>query len=97
MAAPPICATRAPDFWTPRLFLDELENLTRHLGIDSAYRVLGQSWGGMLGAEHAVTQPKGLRALVISDSPGLDGTVGAGGEQLREDLPPRCPGDAAAP
>ncbi len=52
------------DFWTPRLSLDELENLTRHLGISSSYHVLGLSWGGMLGAEHAVTPPKGLVALV---------------------------------
>jgi L-proline amide hydrolase len=57
------------DFWTVQLFLDELNNLLRHLGIAESYHVVGQSWGGMLGAEHGVTQPKGLRALVIADSP----------------------------
>ncbi len=53
------------------LFLDELNNLLRHLGIaESGYCVFGQSWGGMLGAEFAVvTQPAGLRALVIANSP----------------------------
>ncbi len=29
----------------------------------------GQSWGGMLGAEHAVLKPTGLKALVIANSP----------------------------
>ncbi len=57
------------DFWTVQLFLDELDSLLDHLGIRGAYHVLGQSWGGMLGAEHAVTQPKGLKSLTISDSP----------------------------
>jgi len=57
------------DFWTPRLFLDELENLVKQLGIADRYHVVGQSWGGMLGAEHGITRPKGLRALVIADSP----------------------------
>src|SRR5215471_15092910 len=79
---------KGADFWTPRLFLDELENLTRHLGIDSAYHVLGQSWGGMLGAEHAVTRPKGLRSLVISDSPASMELWVQEANRLREDLPP---------
>src|ERR1700690_833020 len=78
---------KGADFWTPRLFLDELENLTRHLGIDSAYHVLGQSWGGMLGAEHAVTRPKGLRALVISDSPASMELWVQEANRLRADLP----------
>ncbi len=43
------------DFWTVQLFLDELDSLLDHLGIRGAYHLLGQSWGGMLGAEHAVT------------------------------------------
>jgi len=79
---------KGPEFWTPRLFLDELENLTRHLGIDSAYHVLGQSWGGMLGGEYAVTRPKGLCALVISDSPASMELWVQEANKLREKLPP---------
>ncbi|QDC00830.1 proline iminopeptidase-family hydrolase [Mesorhizobium sp. 8] len=60
---------RGADFWTPQLFIDELENLVDHLGIRPAFHVLGQSWGGMLGAEYAVTHPKGLRSLTIANSP----------------------------
>ena len=60
---------KGPDFWTVELFLAELDNLLRHLGIEKRYHLLGQSWGGMLGAEHGVRRPAGLRSLVISDSP----------------------------
>jgi L-proline amide hydrolase len=60
---------RGADFWTVELFLDELDNLLASLGIGDDYHLLGQSWGGMLGAEHAVRQPAGLRSLVISNSP----------------------------
>jgi L-proline amide hydrolase len=60
---------KGADFWTVNLFLDELENLLEGLGIRDDYHLLGQSWGGMLGAEHAIRKPKGLRSLVISDSP----------------------------
>jgi L-proline amide hydrolase len=57
------------EFWTVDLFCRELEALLAHLGIDDRYHVLGQSWGGMLGMEHAVRRPPGLRALVIANSP----------------------------
>ena len=60
---------KGEDFWTVQLFLDELDNLLAHLGIAGAYHLLGQSWGGMLGSEHAIGQPKGLKSLVISNSP----------------------------
>src|ERR1700679_1290852 len=49
------------DFWTVDLFLEELENLVTRLGINERYHLLGQSWGGMLGAEHAIRQPAGLK------------------------------------
>jgi L-proline amide hydrolase len=62
-------ADRGADFWTVDLFLDELQNLLTTLGVDDRYHLLGQSWGGMLGAEHAIRQPPGLRALVLSNSP----------------------------
>ncbi|GAA3166230.1 proline iminopeptidase-family hydrolase [Planomonospora alba] len=66
-------STRLPDkgadFWTVRLFLDELDNLLRRLGIDDGYVLYGHSWGGMLAAEHAAGRPAGLRGLVIANSP----------------------------
>ena len=80
---------KGANFWTPRLFLDELENLLRHLKIDGRYHVLGQSWGGMLAAEHAVIQPKGLRALVIANSPASMELWVREANRLRDELPPQ--------
>jgi len=39
------------------------------LGVENDYGLLGQFWGGMLGACHAIRQPKGLHRLIIADSP----------------------------
>ncbi len=84
-------STRLPekgeDFWTVSLFLEELDCLLRHLGIQDRYAFLGQSWGGMLGAEHAVRRPGGLKALVIANSPANMKTWVAEANRLREDLP----------
>lgn len=79
---------RGAEFWTVDLFLAELDNLLAHLGIADAYAVLGQSWGGMLAAEHAVRRPPGLRALVIADSPASMRTWVAEANRLRDELPP---------
>jgi L-proline amide hydrolase len=57
------------DFWSVELFRQELNELLDHLGINRGYHVLGQSWGGMLGMEHAVEQPPGLRSLIVANSP----------------------------
>lgn len=84
-------STRLPDkgqdFWTVALFLEELDALLAHLGIQDRYAFLGQSWGGMLGAEHAVRQPHGLKALVIANSPANMRTWVAEANRLRADLP----------
>ncbi|KZV85752.1 proline-specific peptidase [Exidia glandulosa HHB12029] len=55
-------------FWTIQLFLDELENLIRGLGI-TEYDLLGHSWGAILASEHAVRQPPGLRRLILFSPP----------------------------
>ncbi|MEU8971046.1 proline iminopeptidase-family hydrolase [Streptomyces monashensis] len=60
---------RGPEFWTVELFLAELDNLLRQLGIADGYVLFGQSWGGLLVAEHAAARPAGLRGLVIANSP----------------------------
>jgi L-proline amide hydrolase len=78
---------RGGDFWTVALFLDELDNLLAHLGVAGRYQLLGQSWGGMLGAEHAVRRPAGLRALVISNSPASMALWVSEATRLRAQLP----------
>jgi L-proline amide hydrolase len=79
---------KGADFWTVALFVDELNSLLSHLGIDRAHHILGQSWGGMLGMEYAVTQPKGLRSLVIANSPPSMKLWVEEANRLREALPP---------
>lgn len=73
-------------FWHPSLFISELNNLVSALGI-TTFDLLGQSWGGMLGAQYATLRPKGLRKLVICDSPADMGTWVAVANQMRGLLP----------
>lgn len=78
---------KGPDFWTVSLFLEELDNLLKQIGIQDRYTYLGQSWGGILGAEHAVRRPAGLKALVIANSPANMRTWVAEANRLRLELP----------
>ena len=52
-----------------RFVMAELENLLEHLGIADNYDLLGQSWGGMFGAMCGIKGLKGMKRLVISNSP----------------------------
>ena len=79
---------RGPEFWTPELFLDELANLLRRLGISGNYVLFGQSWGGMVAARHAAGRPAGLRGLIIADAPASYRLWRAEMEVLRAALPP---------
>ncbi|MET0702044.1 MAG: proline iminopeptidase-family hydrolase [Mycobacterium sp.] len=74
------------DFWTPELFVDEFHTVREALGIDQ-YHLLGQSWGGMLGAEIAVLQPAGLASLSICNSPASMALWMAAAAELRAQLP----------
>lgn len=56
-----------PSLWTVELFLAELANVRDALGLDRVH-LLGQSWGGMLAQEYALTQPDGLVSLVLSST-----------------------------
>jgi L-proline amide hydrolase len=75
------------EFWTVELFLEELGALLTHLGIASDYHLFGQSWGGMLAAEHAVRQPEGLRSLILSNSLASSALWAQGATRLRAQLP----------
>jgi L-proline amide hydrolase len=62
---------RGADFWTVDLFVAELRNLLDALGLgleDGGYHLLGQSWGGFLAQEFALTRPRGLRAVVLANT-----------------------------
>jgi L-proline amide hydrolase len=75
------------EFWRPELFMEELELLTQHLGIANNYAIIGQSWGGMLGMQFAISQPVGLKALVVADSPASMAVWVSEANRLRDALP----------
>jgi L-proline amide hydrolase len=78
---------RGAEYWTPQLFVRELQNLVGALGIGS-HHVLGQSWGGFLAEEYALTQPPGLRSLVLADTAASWSDFADEASKLRADLPP---------
>jgi len=80
---------RGGDFWTIALFLAELDNLLAKLNIRDDYHLLGQSWGGMLAAEHAIRRPAGLRSLVLSNSPASMALWSSEAKILRSKMDPR--------
>lgn len=51
--------------WTLERSLEEVERVRSELGLQ-AFHLLGSSWGGLLAIEYALTQPAGLRSLVLS-------------------------------
>jgi proline-specific peptidase len=57
-----------PSLWKVPLFVEELGVLRRELGLARVH-ILGQSWGGMLAMEYALTQPAGLASIIVSNSP----------------------------
>jgi proline-specific peptidase len=57
-----------PGMWTTELFAEEVGALREALGLDRVH-LLGQSWGGMLAMQYALTQPTGLLSLIIESSP----------------------------
>lgn len=76
-----------PKSWTVQRFLDELDALLTGLSIAEDYVLFGQSWGGMLAAEHAVRRPAGLRGLILANSPASMWLWSAAAAELRAALP----------
>ncbi|KAL5497746.1 hypothetical protein ACEPAH_2677 [Sanghuangporus vaninii] len=84
--------SKAPSFWTPELFMEELANLLAGLGVSQKYDLLGHSWGGMLAAQFAATfhdrrVRAGLRRLVLSSAPASMALFERGCAELVEALP----------
>jgi L-proline amide hydrolase len=76
-----------PDMWTVDLYVEEVDVVRRALGLDRVH-ILGQSWGGMLGMEYALTRPEGLMSLIVADSPASMRQWVEEANRLREELPP---------
>ena len=76
-----------PEQWTVELYVEEVDAVRRALGLDRIH-LLGQSWGGMLAMEYALTQPAGLESLIIASSPASMIQWVEEANRLREELPP---------
>jgi len=59
-----------PTYWTLEFFVEELKQLIEQLGLEE-YHILGQSCGGMIAVEFALTRPQGLKSAILA-SPALD-------------------------
>jgi L-proline amide hydrolase len=75
------------DFWQVDIFVKEFHQLINHLGIADNFAINGHSWGGLLAAEIAITQPKGLKALILSSPLGDSDTWVAGVKELLAGMP----------
>ncbi|GAW21675.1 hypothetical protein ANO14919_111980 [Xylariales sp. No.14919] len=78
------------EFWSVKLFQDELDNLISHLGLRGrAFDVYGHSWGAMLAVEWAVASPysANLRRLIIANSLASMDAWRVGINVLRKKLP----------
>src|SRR5215207_4343312 len=76
-----------PALWTIERYVAETETVRQALGLGRVH-LLGQSWGGWLGIEYALTHPDALTTLILentaADMPHLVGELG----RLREALGP---------
>ncbi len=76
-----------PDFYDVDLFVEELTAVRAALGLERVH-LLGQSWGGMLAMQYALTRPAGLASIVVADSPADMRQWVAEANRLRSQLPP---------
>jgi proline-specific peptidase len=76
-----------PSLWTVELFVEELGTVRNALKLDECH-LLGQSWGGMLAMEYALTQPSGLVSLILASSLASLPQWIAEANRLRTELPP---------
>lgn len=75
-----------PEMWTVDLYVEEVDVVRQALGLDRIH-LLGQSWGGMLAMEYALTQPAGLESLTIASSPASMIQWVEEANRLRRELP----------
>jgi len=75
-----------PALLAPALFVAEIDAIREQLNLAEVF-IIGQSWGGMLAMEYALTQPRGLRGMVVADSPADMALWVSEANRLRRELP----------
>ena len=73
--------------WQVERFVEELATVRHELGLGRVH-LLGQSWGGMLAIEYALTHPLGLVSLILSNTASSVPMWIAELARLRAELPP---------
>ena len=76
-----------PSLWRVERFVEELGIVRRALALEEIH-LLGQSWGGMLAIEYALTQPQGLVSLILASTLSSMPLWVAEANRLRDELPP---------
>ncbi|MGH2506162.1 MAG: proline iminopeptidase-family hydrolase [Ktedonobacteraceae bacterium] len=76
-----------PSLWRVERFVEEVGSVRRHLGLEKIH-LWGQSWGGMLAIEYALTQPQGLVSLFLASTAASIPLWVAEANRLRNELPP---------
>ena len=57
-----------PDLWNSKVWIEELIELRKHLGLDEIH-LLGQPWGGMQTLEYVCNyKPEGLKSIILSST-----------------------------
>jgi proline-specific peptidase len=72
--------------YTIQLYLKELDSIRKTLNLDELH-ILGQSWGGQLALEYALTHPKGLKSLILADSLSNSAQWASEANRLRSEMP----------
>jgi proline-specific peptidase len=76
-----------PSRWVIDRFVTEVEMVREALALDTIH-LLGQSWGGWLAIEYMLTQPQGVKSLILASTSASVPQFVAEAEQLRKELPP---------
>ena len=76
-----------PSMWTVGLYVEEVSVVRSALGLGRLH-ILGQSWGGMLAMEYALTKPAGLVSIIVANSPASMKQWVSEANRLRAELPP---------
>ncbi len=75
-----------PTMWTIQRFVDELVLVRKELGLEKIH-LWGQSWGGILAIEYALTQPQGMESLTLASTASSMPVWIAEANRLRDGLP----------
>lgn len=75
-----------PSLWQIELFVEEVQAIREALGLEQIH-LLGQSWGGFLALEYMLTEPGGVKSLILSNSAASTARWIAEANRLRAELP----------